>query len=198
MFKPLKLAVVVACFAFSLDTASAQGTGVECQAPEGVCQRVTAYLTANVRPWASDPAIVTAVTAQSAANAKLTAADIDKLDAAWTSKSDKNLIESKMSNNLSTFLKTKEAAGGGIIRDILIFDDKGLNVGQTDMTQDYNQSDEPKYSKTFSVGPDAVFIDKVVKNAGKDILQANMSIKDPKTNKAIGAMTVGIDVDALK
>lgn len=205
MSKATKLTVLVvglaslafAPLAFAPGTASAQGA-TECQAPEAVCQRVATYVTANIKPWSSDPTIVNAVTAQNAASAKLTSADIDKLDAAWSGKSDTGLVESKMNNDLATFLKRKKEAGSGIIRDILIFDSKGLNVAQTDMTQDYNQGDEAKYTKTYSVGPDAVFIDKITKEGSANVLQANLSIKDPQSGKAIGAMTVGVNVDDLK
>lgn len=197
MPKALKLAAVAACLAFGAETASAQGAGVSCDAPADVCQRVTGFLTSNVKPWAGDPILVNAVKAQDTASAKLSAADIEKLDASWTSKSDQNLINSKINNDLSTFLKAKKAAANGVINDILVFDDKGLNVAQTDMTQDYNQADEAKYSKTFGVGPDAVFIDKITSQGSKNALQANMTVKDA-SNKSIGAMTVGINTDALK
>lgn len=196
--KIVKLAAVAAYVALGTAGASAQAPGMECQAPQPVCQRVTAYLAANVKPWVSDPVIVNAVKAQNLTSTTMSPADITKLDAGWTDKSNKSLIESRMNNALSTFLKAKKAAGGPAMLDLLVFDDKGLNVGQTDMTQDYNQGDEAKYSKTFSVGPDAVFIDKISSNAGKNTLQANLSIKDPQTGAAIGAMTVGLDVDALK
>ena len=194
MSKTLKLAAVAACLAFGAGTASAQ---TACDAPADVCQRVTAFLTSNVKPWASDPTLVNAVTTQNTASANLSAADIQKLDASWTSKSDQNLVNSKTNNDLATFLKSKKAAGNGVINDILVFDNKGLNVGQTDMTTDYNQGDEAKYSKTFSVGPDAIFIDKIVQEGGKNALQANMAIKNA-SNQAIGAMTVGINTDTLK
>lgn len=128
----------------------------------------------------------------------MTNVDIDKADIAWTDRSDKKLIDSKMNNEISTFLRTKKEGGNGVIFEILIFDNKGLNVGETDLTQDYNQGDEAKYWKTFGVGPDAIFVDKVGKDGGRNISQASLAIKDPKTGAAIGAVTVGIDVDKLK
>ena len=79
-----------------------------------------------------------------------------------------------------------------------MFDAKGLNVGQTDLTQDFNQGDEAKYWKTYQVGPDAIFVDKVEKDGGKNVSQASLAIKDPTTGKAIAAVTIGIDVDTLK
>lgn len=196
MSKSLKLAALAVGLALGSGSAFAQGA-VECQATEAVCGRVAAYINANVRPWASDPAIVSAVTAQNTAHAKLTSADIAKLDAGWTGKTDQALIDSKMNHSLSSFLRTKKQAGNGVIRDILVFDDKGLNVAQTDMTQDYNQGDEAKYQRTFSVGPDALFIDKITKEGNANVLQANLSVKDAQ-GKAIGAMTVGMDVDKLQ
>jgi hypothetical protein len=50
----------------------------------------------------------------------------------------------------------------------------------------------------IEVDPDAIFVDKVEKDGGKNVSQASLAIKDPTTGKAIGAVTVGIDVDKLK
>jgi uncharacterized protein YcfL len=159
---------------------------------------VTKYVVANIKPWLSHPLVVNAVKSQNIANAGLTNLEINKLDIGWIERTDKKLIESKANNELSAFLKKKKEAGNGVIFEIFVFDAKGLNVGQTDLTQDFNQGDEAKYWKTYGVGPDAIFVDKVAKDGGKNISQASLTIKDPATGKAIGAVTVGIDVDRLK
>lgn len=159
---------------------------------------VTDYVVANIKPWLSDPVIVNAVKAQNIEHAKLTNYEINKLDNGWIDRSDKKLIDSKMNNELSTFLKRKRDGANGAIFEIFVFDNKGLNVGQTDLTQDFNQGDEAKYWKTYQVGPDALFVDKVEKDNGKNVSQASLTIKDPATGQAIGAVTIGIDVDKLK
>lgn len=159
---------------------------------------VTAYVVANIRPWLSDPAVVDAIKAQNIANAKLKNNEINTLDNGWIEKTNPALIESKMHNDLSTFLRKKKENLGPIIVEIFVFDKKGLNVGQTDMTQDYNQGDEAKYWRTYKAGPDAIYIDEVELDDGKNVSQASLTIKDPETGKAIGAVTVGIDVDKLK
>jgi hypothetical protein len=159
---------------------------------------VTDYVTANVRPWLADPIVVETIKTQNAANAKLTSYEINKLDNAWMDRSAKELIDSRMNNELSAFLRKKKEATDGIIFEIFVFDSKGLNVGETDLTQDYNQSNEAKYWKSFGAGPDAVFVDKVAKDGGRNISQASLTIKDPSTGQAIGAVTVGIDIDRLK
>ena len=184
--------------ALGVGSAHAQSPKVECAAPEALCKQLTDYVVANIKPWLSEAAIVNSINTQNAASAKMTNVDIDKADVAWTKRSDKNLIDSKMNNELSTFLRTKKDGGNGVIFEIFVFDNKGLNVGETDLTQDYNQGDEAKYWKTFGVGPDAIFVDKVGKDGGRNISQASLAIKDPETGAAIGAVTVGIDVDKLK
>jgi hypothetical protein len=84
-----------------------------------------------------------------------------------------------------------------VIFEIFIMDNKGLNVAQTDPTLDYMQGDEAKFQKTFLVGPDAIFIDAVEPDDKINVAQANMSIRDPKLNRTIGAITIGIAVDQL-
>lgn len=169
---------------------------VQCQNNDAGCHRVAAYVLEHVMPWVGDRALVSAVEAQNAANAKLTNLDIDKLDIGWIERTDKKLIDSKMNNDLSTFLRTKKEAGQGVIFEAFVFDQMGLNVGQTDMTQDYYQGDEAKYWKTFMAGPGAMFVDQVGEDDGRRVSQASVTITNPQ-GKPIGAMTVGIDVDKL-
>ena len=185
----LQLAAVASSLTFGLGMAATQETAH--------VKPATAYVKANIKPWLSDPIVVNAVKAQNIETTKLKDIDINRLDIGWMERSDKKLIESKMNNELSTFLSKKKEAGKGVIFEIFVFDYRGLNVGQTDMTQDYNQSDEAKYWKTYQVGPNAIFVDKVAKDKDKNVTQVSLTIKDPATGKAIGAVTVGLDVDKL-
>ena len=77
--------------------------------------------------------------------------------------------------------------------------DKGLNVGQSDPTSDYWQGDEAKWKKTFKVGPNAVHVSEAEMDDSTQMLQsqASVTITDPATGKAIGAITVGINLNEL-
>jgi hypothetical protein len=163
---------------------------------------VKKYVAANVMPWLSDKIVTESLKAQNAKNAALTEADVLKLDEQWRAEMDapsKPLIESIMKNPLSALLSTKKAESKGLLTEIFIMDDKGLNVGQSDSTSDYWQGDEAKWQKTFKAGPDAVFVDNVEKDESTQQLQVqvSVSIKDPDTGKVIGAVTMGINVDHL-
>jgi hypothetical protein len=155
------------------------------------------YIEKNIRPWLSEPIVINAIKAQNEQHAHITIAEINRLDAGFIERTDKKLLESTRTNPLAKFLLDKKAAAGGTIFEIFIMDNKGLNVAQTDPTLDYMQGDEAKFQKTFLVGPEAVFIDAAEPDDGVNVAQANMSIRDPKLNKAIGAVTIGIAVDRL-
>lgn len=172
------------------------------QAEEAHVAAVQNYVKSNIMSWLSDKTIVDAVKAQNSKNASLTQADIDKLDKEWRAQIDagsKPLIDSVMKNELSAFLSKKKDESKGLITEMFVMDNKGLNVGQSDITSDYWQGDEAKWQKTFKVGPDAVFVDEIKKDESTQQLQVqvSVSIKDPTTGETIGAITLGLNMDAL-
>jgi hypothetical protein len=156
------------------------------------------YVEKNIRPWLADPVLIDAIMRQNKKHAHITIAEIDRLDAGFIERTDKQLIDSTMNNPLATYLKEKKAAADGSIFEIFVVDNKGLNIAQTDPTLDYMQGDEAKFQKTFLVGPDAVFIDEAAPDNGVNVAQADMTIKHPKTGKPIGAIIVGVVVDKMK
>ena len=170
---------------------------VACQVTNATCLRVATFVLQTISPWITDAGLVGAINKQNKANAHLTNLEINKLDIGWIERTDKSLIDSKMNNATSQFLAAKKEAGNGAIIEIFAFDQYGLNVAQTDPTQDYNQGDEAKYWRTFMAGPGAIYIDIPRVDDGRNVSQASLSITDPATGKAIGAMTVGVDVDKL-
>ena len=165
--------------------------------------RVTAvadYVEANVRPWIEDPAIVEAILAQNAANAGLDQAAIDTLDRRWRDelgRTERPLVDALLSNPLSRYLKDRQRAAGGLITEIFVMDNRGLNVGQSDVTSDYWQGDEAKWQKSFSAGK--VHIEEAGRDESTLLMQSQASLpsRDPATGAVIGAITIGVNLDAL-
>eukprot|EP00747_Dinoflagellata_sp_TGD_P172571 gnl/TRDRNA2_/TRDRNA2_209329_c0_seq1.p2 gnl/TRDRNA2_/TRDRNA2_209329_c0~~gnl/TRDRNA2_/TRDRNA2_209329_c0_seq1.p2 ORF type:complete len:208 (-),score=54.53 gnl/TRDRNA2_/TRDRNA2_209329_c0_seq1:59-592(-) len=165
--------------------------------------QITDVMNNQIKPWLSDPTVVDAIKAQNAETGGLSAGDIDALDKQWRAEADAGsgpLIDKVLANKLSAFLKGKKEASGGLIFEVFVMDAKGLNVGQSDVTSDYMQGDEGKWQKTYPVGPDALFIDDVEFDDSTEQFQsqANTTIVDPATGEAIGAITVGINVEKLE
>ena len=132
----------------------------------------------------------------------MTQADINKLDKQWmaeTGSSSQPLIKSLLSNDLSKFLRAKKEASKGLFTEIFVMDNKGLNVGQSDVTSDYWQGDEAKWQKTFLVGPKAIHISDVKKDESTQTYQSQLSLPvvDPANNQVIGAITLGVNVEQL-
>ena len=176
--------------------------GAPAFAEDAPIKAAEAYVKTNLVPWLSDKIVVNAVKAQNEKHASLSQADIDKLDKQWMAEVDaaqKPLIDSLMKNELSAFLAKKKAEAQGVVTEVFVMDNKGLNVGQSDITSDYWQGDEDKWQKTFLLGPDAIHFGKVNKDESTQMLQmqVSVSIKDPETGKVIGAVTFGINVDQL-
>jgi hypothetical protein len=171
-------------------------------ADEGHVAPVTEYVQTTVKPWIADPALIEAIKAQNAANANLGQDDVDALDKKWRDEiegDNKMMINGVLDNALSKFLKSKQEEAGGLITEMFVMDAKGLNVGQSDVTSDYWQGDEAKFQKSFGAGPDAIFVDEAEKDESTQMLQsqASMTIKDPQSGEAIGAITVGVNLDAM-
>lgn len=163
---------------------------------------MTDFANSTVKQWISDNTVIQAVKAQNAKHAGLSQADIDNMDKDWRSQTDagsKPMIDAVLGNALSNYLRGKQEAAGGLVTEVFVMDNLGLNVGQSEVTSDYWQGDEAKWQKTFQGGPDAVFVDEVEMDESTQAFQSqvSMSIVDPATGEVIGAITVGINVDAL-
>lgn len=163
---------------------------------------MTDFAKSTVKQWISNATIIEAVKAQNAKHAGLSQADIDNMDKDWRAQTDagsKPMIDAVLSNALSSFLRQQQEAAGGLVTEVFVMDNRGLNVGQSDVTSDYWQGDEAKWQKTFQGGADAIFVDEVEMDESTQTFQSqvSMSIVDPATGEVIGAITVGVNVDAL-
>jgi hypothetical protein len=175
---------------------------VSAMAEEAHVAPVKEFISQNVEGWLTDPVVISAINEQNAKTSGLDQAAIDALDKDWRAQataSDKPLVDEVLGRALSKFLMEKKDGSQGMITEMFVMDAKGLNVGQSDVTSDYWQGDEAKWQKTYAVGPGEVFVDEVEEDESTQALQsqASVTISDPATGKAIGAITVGINLDML-
>ena len=129
-------------------------------------------------------------------------AEVEGLDQQWRSQTgaaSQPMIEQVLNSALSQHLSGLKADQQGLVTEIFVMDNKGLNVGQSDVTSDYWQGDEAKWQKTYLAGPDAVFVDEVEQDESTQVFQSqiSMAITDPTSGEVIGAITVGVNVDDL-
>ena len=97
------------------------------------------------------------------------------------------------------FLRTQVDKSDGAITEAFIMDARGLNVAASMPTSDYWQGDEAKFQQTYMVGETAVHFGEVELDESTKQAQAqvSMTIVNNDTGVAIGALTVGINLNAL-
>lgn len=156
----------------------------------------------EIHRWANDPILVDAIVSQNSATLSYDQARIDALDTAWRAEigsSQSPTITPVISNSAADFLRARIEASGGRITEIFVMDNHGLNVAASSTTSDYWQGDEAKFIETHGVGPGAVHIGDIEFDESSQTYQGQISltIADPTTGQAIGAMTVGVDAESL-
>lgn len=161
--------------------------------------KINRYIDSNIRLWSSSAELLLAIDQQNIDHFNISSSDITRLDQRWRKEKLRgggSLISSVMGNELSAFLRGIKAASGGVITEIFVMDNVGLNVGQTNGTGDFMQGDEAKWQKTYQVSANSVFIDAVEEEDGINISQVSLTVARPNSAR-LGAMTIGINVDAL-
>jgi hypothetical protein len=165
-------------------------------------ETAASFIRQEVMPWASNPVLIDAIVAQNAAHAGMSQARIDELDLQWRAETgDPNsaLIKGVLGNPASAFLSEQMVATGGIITEVFVMDNLGLNVAASAVTSDYWQGDEEKFTETFSKGAGSMHVGEVEYDESTMTYQIQVSfpVINPADGALIGAMTVALDAQAM-
>ncbi|MBF9031697.1 hypothetical protein HKCCE3408_14950 [Rhodobacterales bacterium HKCCE3408] len=188
----MRLAILTACAAFAAMPAVANEFE----------PTMRDYLESHVRSWAQSPVLIEAIRAMNAERAGFDQTMIDQMDQAWRSEvgsGARPTIDPIIDNPAADFLREQVAASGGQITEVFIMDEHGLNVAASALTSDMWQGDEDKFQMSYGAGSDGVHISDVELDESTQRYQGQISvtITDPETGEAIGAMTVGVDAESL-
>jgi hypothetical protein len=165
-------------------------------------QEIPASLLDEMRGISGKPVVQIALRGQNQNHEGMTLSTIDALDKQWRAEvksEEQPLIAQVMASPLSGYLIDLKARSDGLFTEIFVMDAKGVNAGQSSVTSDYFQGDEPKHQKTFQVGAGAVNYAKVEvdEKTGSRRQQVDFTITDVDSGKPIGAATFEVDLDEL-
>ncbi len=154
------------------------------------------------KSWPERDEIVSAVKAQNALHQNLNIPDIMRLDRQWRNelkKPDAPLINSVAGNSLSEWLSEQQQKSDNLITEIIITDQLGLNVGISEITTDYWQADEAKFSEAFFNRSDAAYQGRLEYDQSAQAYQVHISsqIRDPASDEVIGVLIVGLDIQRV-
>ena len=191
-----RMAVLIAASAMIGFAAPAPAQDNEYTAP------LTELANGKLRDIANNQMLVSAIVAQNQQTTGYDQAKIDELDKQWRAEvdaADKPLINATLGTEASQYLSKVQAESAGLFTEIFATDAKGLNVAQSTITSDYWQGDEDKFSKSFGVGADAVFLGEIEQDESTQAYQSQVSITitDPATGAPIGSITAGVDLSSL-
>lgn len=192
---PLLLGIAAAALSVAFSTASLADEAE-------IKAKAESYTKTEVAKWVADADVIAALNAANAANASYDQGKIDALDKQWRDEvgaAARPLIDQIMGSAASAKAKSWCEGAGGVVTEIIVMDNKGLNIGICDATSDYWQGDEAKYTNTFTKGAGAVFVDDVEQDSStqKFQVQASMTVVDPASGQPIGVVTVGLDAEGL-
>lgn len=200
----LTVSLALLSIAFGTSGAPVIGSAEAAQVTAAISQaRITDSDLEEMRSWIAVPVTVATLRGLNAQQSALSQSDIEALDTAWRAEreqiGDRPLVAELMARPLSNYLIRRQAMANGLYTEIFVVTDRGLNAGQSAVTSDYWQGDEAKFTKTFEVGPDAVFIDEAELHEGSGTWrqQVNFTIVDPDNGAAIGAVTIEVNLTEL-
>lgn len=161
-----------------------------------------AYASEQLRDWLREPLVAQAISFQNIAHAALTQEQIDQMDQTWRAErksGDHKMIAEMMARPLSDLLKSRQDATAGIVTEVFVMDNKGLNVGQSAITSDLWQGDEDKWQLTYDDPQGEMHISDVEfdDSTGFYQVQVSIPISDPGTGDRIGAVTFGVNIQSL-
>ncbi|MEM9046583.1 MAG: PDC sensor domain-containing protein, partial [Pseudomonadota bacterium] len=125
---------------------------------------------------------------------------ITRLDKAWVKGGSRGpMVGDLIGRQASVILRDRRELSNGVITEIIVMDQHGLNVAISDPTSDFYQGDEAKYQDTYLKGPGAVHVSELEfdESTQKVQTQVSMTVVDPDNGVPIGAVTFGIDLTAL-
>jgi hypothetical protein len=153
-------------------------------------------LVPSIQGWGSNAVLIAAVKEQNSHGTSLDS--IKQIDAEWQKTDGMNdLMKSLMSNGAAAELKKLEASRPFYL-ELFLMDKQGANVAMTNKTSDYWQGDEAKFQKSFIDGKGGVHLGEVKFDNSSQAYLVQISVPVMDGGKAIGALTVGINLDELE
>jgi len=154
--------------------------------------------------WLLQPELIAAVIAQNRAHQNMSIPQVLAQDRQWLEENRSNnrvLINSVLAHPLSVSLKEQQNASAGLITEIMVTDSLGLNVAISEVTTDYWQGDELKFSDAFFNKNSRTVIGPLDYDQSAQSYQVHISsqIRNPENGEVIGVLILGLDIQqALK
>jgi len=152
---------------------------------------------------ADDPILMAGLRQASQDNDRLSDAAIAARDDAWRLQAKRGrgaLLDAVLTNPMARQLALLRLPRAALISDLMMMDDRGALVAATRLSSDYDQSDEPKFNRTFSQGAGGLTIEEAAYDESSDdyVVAASATLADPVSGLPLGVLTANISLANLQ
>ncbi|MEH6648597.1 MAG: cache domain-containing protein [Motiliproteus sp.] len=152
-------------------------------------------ITSQLEALGNNATLIAAVNAQNTEGLSLDT--IKQRDADWRKVAGTDaFMDAMLSSEAGKEMTTFEASQPYFI-ELFLMDNQGANVAMTSKTSDYWQGDEAKWQQSFKDGVGAVHVGDVEFDESAQAYLVQVSVPVMDGGKAVGAITIGINLDEL-
>lgn len=150
--------------------------------------------------WRNDPGLIAAVKAQNAQNKAVSIQQIHQLDQQWLDeqrlpKDQRELTNRALQNPLADWLREQQTQLDGIVSELIVTDQHGLNVAISEPTTDYWQGDETKFTEPFFSEQPYMSTLTYDQSTRRFQVHVGTRIRDPQSDATIGVLIIGLDIE---
>lgn len=165
-------------------------------------QQIKELLTRKIERWKKLPKLEPLLKERNLKSRGLSKQEIAGRDKKWIQAFTQNdfaysidLVDQEMSARLREIKKQSQ----DVITEIIITDARGLNVAISDMTSDYWQGDEEKFTEVFSKPANTLHFGEISYDESTKRFQLHLSVPlyTEKKFKPLGVMVFGVDVEKV-
>lgn len=162
---------------------------------------LTELVNSEMKQWSHKDIVINAVKLQNSKSADLSVSDLKILDSKWIGEKRKNkkpLIRKVLDNDLSEYLRKIQEDGEGLYTEIIVTDNRGLDVGQSQISSNYWQGQEDKWKNTFGSRSYATYVSDLHFDDNTEAFQVEVSFMIISDDEPIGMVYAGVDVEQLE
>lgn len=161
---------------------------------------IMGFIENSARAWFTTPEVQSAIHASNAAHAGMAEADLLVLDQRWRAEVgqvDGPTVAGIVASPVSDTMRGLLMNSGGLVTEIIVMDDRGMNVAVSSVTSDFWQGDEAKFLETYPHGVDAVHVGEIEFDESSQTyqVQVSFSVADVSTGAPLGAVTIGLNAE---
>jgi hypothetical protein len=177
-------------------------------------QLIKDLLQSKIEQWKRLPGLNAALTKHNLQNQGLNTQTILERDNDWAdafARNDLSYAERFIDQDLSADLRELKRQVQGIITEIIVMDERGINVAISDMTSDYWQGDEGKFMEVVGKPADFMSFGAIIYDESTKRFQLHLSVPlygkalngkalngkalDGAVPQPLGVMVLGVDVE---